>query len=140
MNAFDFLSGAFRLEQRVQSKMEQAEALRSLAEHMTAGFGQTPVKHSRNNTAMQDTIEKIMLVEEKLNQEIDELVDTKIEIARVIDMVPDVTLRLILEKRYLLFQYWEQIALELGWSARWLQVRHREAVREVQRILDEEEK
>ena len=117
-----------------------AEALRSLAERMTTCFGQTPVKHSRNNTAMQDTIEKIIMVEEKLNQAIDELVDTMIEIARVIDLVPDVTLRLILEKRYLLFQYWEQIAVELGWSTRWLQVRHREAVAEVQRILDEEER
>ena len=86
---------------------------------------------------MQDTVIRIMEAEQELNREIDELVDTKQEIKRTIDLVPDVTLRLILEKRNLCFEKWEQIAIDTYYSLRSVQEKHREAVRIVQGILDQ---
>lgn len=137
MDAKEFLNRAYRMEQRVQSKLEQIEALKSLATHVTASFGAEPVDRTRNNTAMQDTVIRIMEAEQELNREIDELVDTKQEIKRTIDLVPDVTLRLILEKRNLCFEKWEQIAIDTYYSLRSVQEKHREAVRIVQGILDQ---
>ena len=137
MDAKAFLNRAYRMEQRVQSKLEQIEALKSLATHVTASFGSEPVDRTRNNTAMQDTVIRIMEAEQELNREIDELVDTKQEIKRTIDLVPDVTLRLILEKRNLCFEKWEQIAIDMFYSLRSVQEKHREAVRIVQGILDQ---
>ncbi len=137
MDAKEFLNRAYRMEQRVQSKLEQIEALKSLATHVTASFGSEPVDRTRNNTAMQDTVGRIMEAEKELNDEIDALVDLKREIKQTIDMVPDITLRLVLEKRDLCFQKWEQIALEMFYSLRSVQEKHREAVRAVQQILDE---
>ena len=137
MDAKEFLNRAYRMEQRVQSKLEQIEALKSLATHVTASFGSEPVDRTRNNTAMQDTVIRIMEAEQELNREIDELVDTKQEIKRTIDLVPDVTLRLILEKRNLCFEKWEQIAIDTYYSLRSVQEKHREAVRIVQAILDQ---
>ena len=137
MDAKEFLNRAYRMEQRVQSKLEQIEALKSLATHVTASFGAEPVDRTRNNTAMQDTVIRIMEAEQELNREIDELVDTKQEIKRTIDLVPDVTLRLILEKRNLCFEKWEQIAIDTYYSLRSVQEKHREAVRIVQAILDQ---
>ena len=139
MNAKEYLNQAFRMEQRVQSKLEQLEALRSLAAHVTSGFGSEPVVHTRNNTSMQDTVIRIVEAEQELNREIDELVNTKQEIKRTIDQVPDVTLQLVLEKRYLIFLKWEQIACDMYYSIRSVQEKHREAVRIVQQILDERE-
>ena len=137
MNAKDYLRQAYRLEQRVQSKLEQIEALRSMAAGMTSSLGPEPVSQTRNHTAMQDTVVRIMEAEQELNGEIDALVDLKREIKQTIDQVPDVTLRLVLEKRDLCFQKWEQIALDLYYSLRSVQEKHREAVRIVQQILDE---
>ncbi len=139
MRAQIFLSRAFLLDQRVQSKLQQIEALRSLACRITPNIGTEPVSHSRNMTAMQDTVVKIMEEEERLNREIDWLVDAKREIAEVISRVPDETLRLILEKRHLLYRQWFEIAADLGITERWAQIRHREAVEAVQRVLDERE-
>ena len=139
MNAKEYLNQAYRLEQRVQSKLEQIEALRSLASHMTAGIDTEPVVHTRNNTSMQDTVIRILEVEQELNREIDELVDTKAEIKRTIDRIPDVTMRLVLEKRNLCFEKWEQIAVDMYYSLRSVQEKHREAVRLVQEILDDRE-
>ena len=139
MNAKDFLSQAWHVEQQVQSKMEQIEALRSLACRMTAGFGNEPVSHTRNVTSMQDTIARILEAEEELNRRIDELVDRKMEVMRVIDQVKNVSLRLILEKRYLIFLSWERIAVDMEYSRRWTLTRHEEALQAVQEILDWEE-
>ena len=137
MNAKEYLSRAWWIEQQVQSKLEQIEALRSLASRMTAGFGNEPVSHTRNVTAMQDTIVRIMEAEEELNRRIDELVSMKMEIMQVIDQVQDVILRLILEKRYLSFLSWEQIAVDMGYTVRWTLLRHEEGLQAVQEILGE---
>ena len=136
MDAKEFLSRAFFLEQRIQSKQEQIAALRSLASRVTISYGNEPVSHTRYVTSMQDTVEKILEAESELNRQIDELVDVKLEIGRVIDRVENIQFRLILEKRYLLFRPWDDIGDEMGYSARWVQIKRREALRAVQEILD----
>lgn len=136
MNAKDFLSRAYCLEQRIQSKQEQIAYWRSLASKVTTSYGSEPVSHTRNVTSMQDTVEKILEAERELNRQIDELVDVKLETARVIDQVSNIHCRLVLEKRYLLFQHWEDISADMGYTVRWLQMKNREALDEVQEILD----
>ena len=136
MTALEFLSRAYRLDQQVQSKMQQISDLRSMASRVNAFIGNEPVSHTRDVTAMQSTVAKIIEEEERLNQEIDHLVDVKQEISEVISRVQDVTLRLILEKRYLLFQYWEKIAVDLNLTTRWIKERHKMALRVVDRILE----
>ena len=139
MNAKEYLNQAYRMEQRVKSKLDQIEALRSMASSVTSSLGTEPVVHTRNQTSMQDTVIRIMEAEQELNDEIDALVDIKRDIKQTIDLIPDVTLRLVLEKRDLCFQKWEQIAVDMYYSLRSVQEKYREAVRAVQKILDERE-
>ena len=139
MDAKQFLSRAWYLEEQVRSKEEQIERLRSLARGTGAGFGGTGVRQARNVTAMQDAIVKITEAEEDLYREIDERVTAEMEVADVINRVPDVKLRLILEKRYLLFHSWEDVADEMAYTRRWILKKHADALDAVQRILDERE-
>ncbi len=136
MNAKEYLSQAWSIDKQVQSKLEQIEALKSLACRVTAGMHGEPVSHTRNMTGMQDTIVKILEAEEELNRRIDLLVEKKMEISKTIDCVEDGELRLILEMRYLLFRSWGQVADEMGYTERWAWARHADALQEVQRILD----
>ena len=131
-----FLGQAFRLELQVQTKLQQIADLRVLASHVTSFTGNEPVSHTRDVTGMQNTIAKILEEEENLNARIDRLVDAKREIREVIDCVEDVTLRLILEKRHLLFQQWDEIAIDLGISSRWAKDRHRKALKAVESVLE----
>ena len=108
-----------------------------MASRVNAFIGHEPVSHTRDVTGMQNTIAKIIEEEELLNARIDRLVDAKREIREVIDCVEDVTLRLILEKRHLLFQSWEEIAIDLRISSRWAKDRHKVALKEVERVLEE---
>lgn len=139
MNAKEYLQQAFRLEQRVQSKLAQIEALRSMAANVSLAVDREPVSHTRNHTAMQDTVLRILEAEQELNDEIDALVDMKREIKQTIDQVEDITLRLVLEKRDICFEKWEKIALDMFYSLRSVQEKHREGVRAVQAILDARE-
>ena len=109
MTAKEYLGQAYRLDQRINSKLQQIESLRSLTQRVTVAYGGEVVSHTRNVTSMQDTIVRLMQAEEELNQEIDRLVDLKAEIASVISQVRNESYRLILEKRYLCFQTWAQI-------------------------------
>lgn len=139
MTAQEYLNRAYRMEQQVESKLQQISALRSMAESLTSCIGTEPVSHTRNVTSMQDTVNKIIEEEEALNAEIDRLVDIKKEIAETISRVTNVTYRLILEKRHLCFQMWEQIAYELNYSVRSVQTKYGEALQVVEEILAEQE-
>ena len=135
MNTKEYLSRAWNIELQVQSKLEQIEVLKSLACRVTSCIDGAAVSHSRNITSMQDTIVRIVEAEEELNKRIDDLVAMKLEVMGVIDRVQDVTLRLILEKRYLSFHTWEQIAISMGYTVRWTLIKHEEALRVVTEML-----
>ena len=140
VDAKEFLSRAYLLELQIQTMMQQIEKLRALASRVSGGIRKDVVKHDRKTTGMEDTVLKIVEEEEKLTRKIDELVDVKREIREVIDRVEDMTLRMILEKRYLLFQDWETIRIDFGYSCVWAYKWHRRALEVVQQILDERKK
>ena len=139
MNAKEYLSRARLMDMQVRSTQEQILILRYMAERVSAGFGREAVSRSLNTTAMQDTVARILEAEEELAGRIDELVRTRMEIAGVIDRVEDVRVRLILEKRYLCFRDWREIAAEMNYTERYMHMKHREGLEAVQRILEETE-
>ena len=138
MNAKDYLGQAYRLDQRITSKLQQVESLRSLTERVTVAYGGEVVSHSRNLTSLQDTIVRLMEAEEELNQEIDKLVDLKIEISNIISEVRNENYKLILEKRYLCFLPWDQIAADLSISRRWVLTQHDRAITVVDKLISKQ--
>lgn len=137
MTAKEYLGQAYRLDQRINSKLHQIESLRSLSQKVTASYDGEVVSHIRNVTSLQDTIIRLMEAEEELNRQIDELVDLKMEIAKVIDRIRNESYRLILEMRYLCFMPWDVIAGNMNYSRRWVLNKHDRAVEVVDAILKE---
>ena len=140
MTATEYLGQAYRLDQRINSKLQQVESLRSLTRKVTASYDGETVFHTRNVTSLEDTIFRLMEAEEELNQQIDELVVLKMDISRMINRVRNESLRLILEKRYLCFLHWDQIAAEMHYSRRWVLKRHARAVEVVDKLMAESER
>ena len=139
MTATEYLGQAYRLDQRINSKLQQVESLRSLTRKVTASYDGETVFHTRNVTSLEDTIFRLMEAEEELNRQIDELVVLKMDISRMINRVRNESLRLILEKRYLCFLHWDQIAAEMHYSRRWVLKRHARAVEVVDKLMTERE-
>lgn len=137
MTAKEYLGQAYRLDQRINSKLHQIESLRSLTQKVTASYDGEVVSHTRNVTFLQDAIIRLMEAEDELNRQIDELVDLKMEISRTISRVRNENYRLILEMRYLCFNTWEEIAATLHYTDRWLRKMHDRALDVVDAILKE---
>ena len=139
MTAKEFLGQAYRLDQRINSKLQQIDSLRGLTQKVTQSYDNEVVSRTRNVSSLEDAIIRLMEAEEQLNMQIDRLVDTKIEIGKLIDMVHNESYRLLLEKRYLCFLSWDQIAAEMHYSRRWVLNKHERALEVADRLLREKE-
>lgn len=137
MTAREYLGQAYRLDQWINSKLRQVENLRSLTQRVTASYGREPVSHTRNVTSLEDSIIRLMEGEEQINQQIDKMVNLKMDIAALIDHVRNENYRLILEKRYLCFLSWDEIATDLHYSSRWVRNVHERALEVVGKLLNE---
>lgn len=116
MTAKEYLNQAYRLDQRINSKLEQVMSLRDLTIKATATMSDMPSGGSRNAYRMQDIIEKIIDLENEINRDIDTLVNLKRELVAAIKAVSDPECQTLLELRFLCFKTWEQIAVEMDYS------------------------
>ena len=134
MNAKEYLSQAMHIDQRINSKLEQVTRLRENAANCTATLSDMPRPDSPNKQRMEETICKIVDLEQEINADIDRLVDLKAEARKAINAVTDPDQQLILELRYLCFKSWEQIAVDMGYELRWLYRLHHRALDAVSEI------
>ena len=116
MTAKEYLTQAYRIDQRINSKLEQVASLRDLSTKATSTFSDVPPSGTRDVHRMEDVICKIIMLENEINAEIDHLVDLKREIREVISAVKNLECQTLLELRYLCFKTWEQIAVQMNYS------------------------
>lgn len=128
MTAKEYLGQAYRLDQRINSKLEQVLSLRELTTKATATMSDMPGGGSQNVYKMQDIIGKIVDLESEINADIDKLVDLKREMVAVIKAVENPEYQTLLELRYLCFKTWEQIAVYMGYESRYLHKLHQRAL------------
>ena len=128
MNAKEYLSQAYRIDRRINSKLAQVMALRDLLGKVTGTLSGAPKSATPNPHSMEDTIAKILDLESEINDDIDALVDFKAEIMRRIKRVDNMEYQTILELRYLCFKRWEEIAVEMNFSLQHLYRLHDKAV------------
>ena len=128
MTAKEYLGQAYRIDQRINSKLEQVASLRSLATKATSTLSDTPQSGSRNVQAMEATIVKIVDLENEINEDIDTLVDLKREIVGVIKCIQNPEYQTLLELRYLCFYSWEKTAVEMEYDLRYMHKLHRKAL------------
>ncbi len=131
MTAKEYLSQAHRIDQRINSKLEQVSSLRELSTKATATFSDVPPSGTRNVHRLEDVILKIVSLEEEINHEIDRLVDLKHEIHTVIGEVRNPEYQTLLELRYLCFKSWEQIGVLMSYNTKYLFELHSRALKAV---------
>ena len=119
MTAKEYLRQAYRLDQKINSDLEEVAALREMANSVSSPQLGERVQTSRKGDApFVRCLEKIISLEEKINKEIDLLMDLKKEIRTVISTVEDTDERMVLKYRYVHNYTWEQIGNELHADAR----------------------
>ena len=131
MTAKEYLSQARFLDNRINSKIQQVSSLNELATKCTATISDMPHSPNSGGSTMADAVCKIIDLQEEINKDIDRLVDLKREIMGVIKAVPHVEYQTILEKRYLCFISWEQIAVDMNYSMQHIHRMHSSALKEI---------
>ena len=116
MTAKEYLSQAYRLDKRIDSKIEQLKSLNLLATKCTSTLSDMPKSQSISNSRLEDTVVKIVDLQEEINMDIDSLVDLKRDIVKTIKSVQNPEYQIILDLRYLCFKTWEEIAVQMNCS------------------------
>ena len=140
MNAKEYLSQARYLDARINSKIKQVEQLSYLATSATSVLSGMPHNPNKATSKMADIVGKIVDLQAEINHDIDTLVDLKRDIGGLIKSLPNVEHQTLLEKRYLCFQSWEQIAVDLSFSMQHTFRMHDSALKEIDVMLKDESK
>ena len=104
MTAKEYLNQAYRLDQRINSKIEQVASLNELATKCTSSLTGMPKAPNQATSTMAEAVTKIVDLQAEINRDIDTLVDLKREIVSVIKQVENLEYQTLLEKRYLCFR------------------------------------
>ena len=88
-----------------------------------------PRPESPNVHSLQDTVCKIVDLENEINRSIDALVDLRREIMHVIDEVPSDECRMLLSMRYLGMKSWTEIAEAMCYSEKYVYEIHGKALK-----------
>ncbi|MFC0475718.1 MULTISPECIES: DUF1492 domain-containing protein [Bacillaceae] len=136
MNAKEYLSQAFQLDQRINSKLEQVSMLRDLALKTTSVLQDDKVQNTKQQSPMESALVKLMCLEEEINDDIDQLIDLKRELATFVSEIENHSYRLLLELRYLSGSTWEEVAAIMGYDVRWVYRLHRKALKEATERLE----
>ena len=130
MKAKEYLGQAYRLDQRINSKLEQIASLNELAMKCTSTLTGMPRNHDCSMSKI-EVVSKIVDLQEEINRDVEKLVDLKREIVWRIKAVDDTEYQTLLELRYLCFKTWEQIAVDMGYNVRHVFRLHDEAVNSI---------
>ena len=106
-------------------------SLRALLGKATGTLTGAPKAATPNPHSMEDTICKMVDMENEINADIDTLVDLKTEIMTCIKQVGNPEYQTLLELRYLCFKNWEDISTEMDYSLRRLYELHNLALEQI---------
>lgn len=128
MTAKEYLSQAYRLDQRIERKLEDRDRMRAKLVKATAQLTGMP---RGSGTDWTDAAVRVMEYEQQIAAEIEELCRVKTEIKAVIDQIDEPRYRDVLEKRYINGWRFEKIAVEMNYTWRHVLRLHYEALQAV---------
>lgn len=103
------------LDRRINLKLAECEEWRDMAKKITQEYTDMP-KGNGGVNRLEMAVENIDRLEREMNEDIDRLVDLRLDIQRAIKGVDDETLQELLERRYIHGQTFERIADEMYYS------------------------
>lgn len=114
MTAKEYLRQAYRLDHRINSDIAEMERLQEMAESVgSPGFEEHYNPNRPSEAPFVRCLEKVWDLEQKINSEIDRLIDLKAQMREVIATASNADEQMVLRYRYIHNMTWEQIGDEL---------------------------
>lgn len=114
MTAKEYLRQAYRLDHRINSDIAEMERLQEMAGSVgSPGFEEHYNPNRPTEAPFVRCLEKVWDLEQKINSEIDRLIDLKAQMREVIATASNADEQMVLRYRYIHNMTWEQIGDEL---------------------------
>lgn len=110
------LKGAMYAQRTLEGELDKLQELRSLAQKVTPAYSQSPGGGSGNAQKLENSIAKIIEQEKIIAECCNELCAQLAEVRALVALLPMGPMHLVMQRRYLNYQKWEQIAAELHYS------------------------
>lgn len=121
---------------RIQRYREQIAELKDMSQRITPVWSSDKVQSTPHPDKMGALVARMADIEASLISEIRDALDAMNEIEGVIDRIGEVELQAVLHKRYIAMKTYERIAEEMYYSPRWVWELNQRALKEVERIIN----
>ena len=133
MDAKEYFSRTYHMKERIRDKEERIKELRELS--MSIGsidYSRERVQTSnRKDAPYIKTLMQVAELEEQLREDRNRLLEYTIEANGVIDRIENNDYALVISKRYIFGEKWEQIGREMGYSERQVRRIHDRAMEDI---------
>lgn len=92
--AKNYLMRAYRIDNRINSKLDQIASLNDLATRATSNISDMPGSPNRNIHKLEDAIVRIVDLQNEISSDVNSLLEIKSQIVESIKMVTDPEVRL----------------------------------------------
>lgn len=137
MKAKEYLLQVRHINKMIELKQNEINKLNLLLGVKAVNYEAERVQSS-NTTDRTDLICKIVDFEIELKEYINRLIDLKKEIMQTIDKLEDADLIKLLYLRYFDFKTWEEIAIAMNYSYRWVLKLHGISLQKIEKILQQD--
>ena len=137
MESTKYLREIKKLDSIINSQLDEVDSLYAMITRITPVLKDDVVTGSGNTDKIGNAISKIVDLNEEINRDIDKLVDKKREASVLLKKLDNPLHYEVLHKRYVLFESFEQISLEMGYTYRNICYIHGRALQAFDRILKE---
>lgn len=137
MNAKECLSQIKKADYLIHLKQKEIDRLKQGLGYKAVSYDQERVQGGKP-TDKSDLICKIIDYEHELIAQVNELINLKKEIMIRVDQIKNEECIRLIYLRYFEFKSWEEIAIELKYSYRWVLKLHGKALLEFGKILKED--
>lgn len=125
----EYLDSVRRSHRRVEQLAARCDHLRELAQRVSVGKdGVHTAAHGGGNGGIESCVTSLLDESDRLQNEAKRLLERSRRAEKLIRGLPDAEKRGVLEARYLNNMTWEQVADYTGYTPRYVQQMHREAL------------
>lgn len=139
MDAKEYLRSIKKADLTVDEMLRERDQLRDMRYRITQALKPVMVSGGGAGGGFTNASDKMVDLEAEITQKIDKLIDLKREAGALLRKLEDPKHYKVLHQHYILFETFEQIAVDMGYTYRNICYLHGRALQAFQRVLDERE-